>query len=178
MVSKRVEEIVKIERPSSILFYLPLSFEPNLISLLKKLRRRKVDIFVPFIEEFTFKMVKFRLPLKKSSFGTLESGYSKKRIERVDIVIVPVLGVDHSFRRVGFGKGMYDRFYETLKNRATLIFVQNIGCCSRERVTERHDIRADYYITPYLSLKIKDFGTYATRNYNRASSYRFCNINN
>ena len=101
-------------------------------------------------------MVKFRLPLRKSSFGTLESGNSKRKIDMVDIVIVPVIGIDKSFKRIGFGKGMYDRFYESLKNKPTLIFVQNTSCISTEIITEKYDIRADYYITPNLSLKIKD----------------------
>jgi 5-formyltetrahydrofolate cyclo-ligase len=177
-VAKRVTNILRKERPRSILFYLPLQFEPNLMPILKRLRREKADIFVPFIDSFTFKMVKFRLPLKKSSFGTMESGNSKRIIERVDLVIVPVIGVDSTFRRVGFGKGMYDRFYASLKNRATLIFVQNISCYSREIVTDSYDIKADYYVTPHLSLKIKDLKTDATRNYNRASSYRFCSSTN
>jgi 5-formyltetrahydrofolate cyclo-ligase len=125
-----------------------------------------------------FKMVKFRLPLKKSQFGTLESGNSKREITRVDIVIVPILGADKNFQRVGFGKGMYDRFYETLKNRPTLIFVQNITCLSKDKITDEHDIRANYYITPDILLEIKDFGNNAIRNYYGAFSNRFCCFNN
>lgn len=173
-INSYLKEIISELNPKSILFYMPLSFEPNILPLLKSLRRRGIDTFVPFIDGVTFKMVKFRLPLHKSSFGTLESGNSKRKVERVDIVIVPVIGIDRSFRRVGFGKGMYDRFYQTLKGKTKLIFVQNIGCLSREIITERHDIRADYYITPHLSLKIKDLKTNANRSFNRAYSNRFC----
>jgi len=155
-VSNSLEKILLLEKPKSILFYLPLEIEPDILLLLKKFRKRNIKIFVPFIDSITFKMVKFRLPLKKSQFGTLESGNSKRKIDRVDIVIAPTIGIDMSFRRIGFGKGMYDRFYESLKKRPKLIFVQNISCISREEITEKHDIRADYYITQNLSLKIKD----------------------
>ena len=155
-ISSFLDKILFQEKPQSILFYLPLAIEPDIFLVLKKYRKRKVDIFVPFIDGISFKMVKFRLPLKKSKFGTLESGNSKIKIDRVDIVIVPVIGIDKSFKRIGFGKGMYDRFYESIKNRPRLIFVQNISCVSEEIITEKHDIRANYYITPNLSLKIKD----------------------
>jgi 5-formyltetrahydrofolate cyclo-ligase len=174
---KTIRKIGK-KNAKSILFYLPLDIEPNILRVLLKLRKEGVDIFVPFIEGIMFKMVKFRLPLKKSQFGTLESGNSKREITRVDIVIVPILGADKNFQRVGFGKGMYDRFYETLKNRPTLIFVQNITCLSKDKITDEHDIRANYYITPDILLEIKDFGNNAIRNYYGAFSNRFCCFNN
>jgi len=155
-VSRWLEMIISAEKPKSILFYLPLTIEPNILPLLKKYRKGKADIFVPFIDGITFKMVKFRLPLRKSRFGTLESGNSKRKIDRVDMVIVPVVGIDKNFKRIGFGKGMYDRFYESLKNRPTLVFVQNISCISKNIITEKHDIQADYYITQNIFLKIKD----------------------
>ena len=40
-------------------------------------------------------MVKFRLPLKKSQFGTLESGNSKRKIDRVDITDTEVRVIDY-----------------------------------------------------------------------------------
>jgi len=155
-ISQKIDEIIRKEKPKSILFYTPLKIEPDIFPLIKKYRRQNIEILTPFIYGISFKMVKFRLPLRKSSFGTLESGNSKRKIDMVDIVIVPVIGIDKSFKRIGFGKGMYDRFYESLKNKPTLIFVQNLSCVSQNIITEKHDIRADYYITPNLSLKIKD----------------------
>ncbi len=90
-------------------------------------------------------MVKLRLPLEKSSFGTLESRNSKVKIFRVDIMVVPVIGVDSKMRRVGFGKGMYDRFFETLKNRPKVVFLQLLKHKSKIEIGEKHDIVGDYY---------------------------------
>ncbi len=176
-INRYLEQLFIKLKPKSILFYMPLKFEPNVLPILKNLQKKKVEIFTPFIYGKTFKMVKFRLPLIKSSFGTFESGNSKREVQRVDIVIVPVIGIDANFKRVGFGKGMYDQFFPTLKNRPIIIFVQNIGIVAKTVITEQHDIRANYYITPYLSLKIKDLKTDANRSFNRANSIRFCHIN-
>lgn len=63
----------------------------------------------------SFKMVPFRLPLKKKKFGIYEAGNSLRDIKNIDVAIVPVVGVDGNLQRVGFGKGMYDRFFEKLK---------------------------------------------------------------
>ncbi|HIO70735.1 MAG TPA: 5-formyltetrahydrofolate cyclo-ligase [Campylobacterales bacterium] len=165
-VNQKLELLLNLLKPKSILFYLPLKFEPDIYPLLKKFRKKGVDIYIPFIEGDTFKMVKFRLPLFRSGFGTLESGNSKMKIKRVDIVIVPVIGIDRSFRRIGLGKGMYDRFFQNLPKRPITIFTQNLECISKTTITENHDIRADYYITP----KTKDMKRDVNRNFNRSNS--------
>ncbi len=67
-------------------------------------------------------------------------------------MIVPVVGVDGDLRRVGFGKGMYDRFYATLKRRPVVVFVQRKKCMTKERICDAYDIEADYYITPEVTL--------------------------
>jgi 5-formyltetrahydrofolate cyclo-ligase len=147
IVLKKLDEIIKYLKPKSILFYAPLKTEVNLMSLLKKYRK-KIDIYLPFIEGESFKMVKYRLPLKKNSFNVLEPRNSSFKIKNVDMIIVPVVGVDGNFKRVGFGKGMYDRFYEGLKSKPTVIFVQRVRCLTKERITDAYDISADFYITP------------------------------
>ena len=145
-ILKKLDEIIKYLKPKSILFYAPLKSEVNLMPLLKKYRK-KIDIFLPFIEEKSFKMVKYRLPLKRNNFNVLEPKNSYFKIKDVDMIIVPVVGVDGNFKRVGFGKGMYDRFYEKLKSKPIVIFVQRVKCFTKERITDAYDISADFYIT-------------------------------
>ena len=147
IVAKKLESLIESISPKSILFFMPLKIEPNLKKLINKYRK-KVDIFIPFIEEKSFKMVKYRLPLKKDSFGVLSSNNSFFKQKSVDMIIVPVIGVDGNFKRVGFGKGMYDRFYEKLKNKPIVVFVQTKKCFTKKIVTNWHDISCDFYITP------------------------------
>ena len=65
----------------------------------------------------SFKMVPLRLPLERKAFGIYEPRASHRKINLIDVAIVPAVGVDGSLRRIGFGKGMYDRFFPTLKTR-------------------------------------------------------------
>ena len=147
IVSKRVNEIIDYHKPKSILFYLPMKIESNLFPSLKQFRK-KLKIFVPFIEGESFKMVQFRLPLRRNSFGILQPLNSQKRNRSIDMIVVPVIGIDKDYRRVGFGKGMYDRFYEKLKKKPIVVFVQRVECKCKHKVTKYYDIKADYYITP------------------------------
>jgi 5-formyltetrahydrofolate cyclo-ligase len=134
-----------------ILFYTSLPFEANTSKSIQKLRK-KCDIFVPFMEGESFKMVPFRLPLKKKKFGIYEAGNSLRDIKRVDIAIVPIVGVDGNLQRVGFGKGMYDRFFAKLKKRPYTIFIQSEFCYTKELVCDEHDISCDLIITPNINV--------------------------
>ncbi len=97
----------------NVMLYLPLKNEVNLYSLILRLRKEKKALYVPFMEGASFRLVKYRLPLKKKQFGIKEPNDSKQfRIKNIDLAIVPMVGTDETHRRVGFGKGMYDRFFE------------------------------------------------------------------
>ncbi|MGE4397194.1 MAG: 5-formyltetrahydrofolate cyclo-ligase [Sulfurimonas sp.] len=138
-----------------ILFYTSLPFEANTAKSIEKLRK-KCDIFVPFMEGESFKMVPFRLPLKKKKFGIYEAGKSLRDIKKVDIAIVPVVGVDGNLQRVGFGKGMYDRFFEKLKKRPYTIFIQSEFCYTKELICDEYDITCDLIITPNITVQNKN----------------------
>jgi 5-formyltetrahydrofolate cyclo-ligase len=131
------------------MLYIPLDIEVNIMLLIKELRMEKKIIFVPFMEGKSFRLVKYRLPLKNKQFGVREPKSSKvyKRI-KIDLSIVPIIATDSSLRRVGFGKGMYDRFFEIYKKDIKrTIFVMRSLCFSKEIITNNYDIKGDILIT-------------------------------
>jgi len=134
----------------NIMLYLPLKTEVDLYPLIKQLRREKRTLYVPFMEGKSFRVVKYRYPLEKKRFGIKEPKDSKQyRIKKLDIAIVPIVGMDVTQRRVGFGKGMYDRFFEKeIKNINKIVFVARELCYSKEIITDNHDVKADIVIVP------------------------------
>ena len=136
-------------RANHVMLYIPLGTEVNLYPLLQRLRKEKKLIYVPFMEGTSFRLVKYRLPLKKKQFGIKEPNDSKQyRIKNIDIAIVPIVGVDVTHRRVGFGKGMYDRFYEKQNEYIKkTVFVARELCYSKEIITDDYDVKADMIIT-------------------------------
>ena len=135
----------------SIMLYIPLGMEVNIMPLIRRLRRDKRVLFVPFMEGESFRLVKYRLPLTKKKFGILEPKDSKQyRRREIDIAIVPIIGIDLIQRRIGFGKGMYDRFFQQeQKNIKKTIFISRIRCTSNRVLTDNYDIRADKIITAF-----------------------------
>ena len=96
----------------------------------------------------SFKMVPFRLPLKKKNFGIYEAGNTIRNINKIDIAIVPTIGVDGRLQRIGFGKGMYDRFFEKLKKRPYMIFIQPEFCYTKKIICDDYDVACDLLLTP------------------------------
>lgn len=144
--SKILEQIL-LHKPKIVLAYIPLDIEVDIMPLIKKLKKEKIcEVYVPFMVGKTFKAVKYRLPLKKKQFGIKEPNNSTLKA-KIDLAIVPIVGTDNTNRRVGFGRGMYDRFFENLSPQPIKIFTQRTLCNSSKTVTSSHDIKADFIIT-------------------------------
>ena len=152
-VNAQLENIISTYNPHSILFYLPMPHEVDVRKVLNK-ERKKRSIYVPFMVDDSFKMVAYRQPLRRGKFNINEPRNSFVNIKHVDMIIVPILGIDKTYRRIGFGKGMYDRFYERLKKKPLVIFLQTTLCYTSSVITDDYDIKADYVITPKKLIKL------------------------
>ena len=140
-------KFIMLSKPKKILAYIPLEMEVNIMPLINKLKKEKIcEVYVPYMVDETFKIVKYRLPLYKKKFGIKEPNNSTLKTT-VDMAIVPIVGTDITNRRVGFGRGMYDRYFAKLKKQPIKVFVQRKLCKSKQIVTEIHDIKADFIIT-------------------------------
>ena len=149
MVCKQLSREIEHRRSKVIMLYIPLKIEVNISSLIRELRRERKIVLVPFMEGESFSLVKYRLPLKIKKFGVKEPPYSKRYYNKIDLAIVPVIGIDKRFRRVGFGKGFYDRFFEkNHKNIKEVLFVGRKNCISSEVITDDYDVKGELYITP------------------------------
>jgi 5-formyltetrahydrofolate cyclo-ligase len=147
LVTARLQALIERLGCRSLLMYLPMPHEPDVRKLMRRYRVRG-QVYVPFMEQESFKLVKYRLPLIKKKYGILEPPDSCFYRARIDLAVVPVVGVDARLRRIGFGKGMYDRFFSRLDSKPLIVFVQLERCFTTETVTDDYDVQADFYITP------------------------------
>jgi 5-formyltetrahydrofolate cyclo-ligase len=101
------------------------------------------------MEGESFRLVQYRLPLRRGRFGVREPRFSNRYTkELIDIAVVPIVGTDPTGRRIGFGQGMYDRFFAREGSRiARTIFVQRCLQWSPEILTDGHDVQADEIVT-------------------------------
>lgn len=145
-----LSDIIQQQKADTIMLYLPLAIEVNLYPLIKKLRQNKKSLYVPFMEGKSFRLVKYRLPLKRKKFSIKEPNDSKQyRPKQIDIAIVPIVAIDNRCKRIGFGRGMYDRFFEKEKKSIQqTIFIARDLCYAHKPITDHYDVQADMIITP------------------------------
>ena len=153
----------ELRNAQSILGFWPLGIEPDIRMTLNTLRRQK-KVYLPFMEDDSFKMVPFRLPLEPKRFGIYEPGNTNRKIKKIDVAIVPAVGVDGEGRRIGFGKGMYDRFFARLRKKPYIIFVQSELCKTTKYICDDYDVKADQLITPHARYSVMKGTNYDKRN--------------
>lgn len=152
-----------------MLLYYPLASELDISPLLYKLKK-KIQVFVPYIQGDEFCAVPFRLPLKRGKFGILQPLKANFCAKKLDLIVVPSIACDGRLGRIGFGKGYYDRFCAKLSCKPYIIFVSYLNIFVKERVTEDFDICGDVVLSPRCGLRRKKIGICMDRPYN---SHRF-----
>ncbi|CAA6817417.1 MAG: 5-formyltetrahydrofolate cyclo-ligase (EC [uncultured Sulfurovum sp.] len=148
-LSNTLYKLIKKQKQKIIMLYIPLKIEVNISDLSFRLKKEKKTLLVPFMEGESFSLVKYRLPLNKKQFGVKEPENTNKYKHKIDLAIVPIIGTDETLRRVGFGKGFYDRFFEKNHKRIhKILFVGREYCVSSKIITDDHDVKGLDYLTP------------------------------
>jgi 5-formyltetrahydrofolate cyclo-ligase len=144
---QKLKKFIDIYKPKTVLLYIPMGLEVDVLPLINELRREQIRVYVPFMVEDSFKLVKYRLPLNVKRFGIKEPRNSFAWHKKIDLAIVPVVGIDKVCKRIGFGKGMYDRFFYRLNYKPVTVFTQLTLCKADKILTDNYDIQADFIIT-------------------------------
>ncbi|WP_101002953.1 5-formyltetrahydrofolate cyclo-ligase [Helicobacter pylori] len=152
---------LKLKDYQNILLYSPLGHELDIRPLILKLRQKNKRVWLPksikkgadFSKE-GFTIAPFRLPLRRLGWFD-EPSLSRYYKLELDCIVVPILGMDTSFRRVGFGLGMYDRSLPPLLQlkRPLIVFVSRELAIANGVLTDAHDIEADLYINARIVMK-------------------------
>ncbi len=148
VLNKEITEYILKNRFKNIMAYIPLKREVNISPLIKELRQKGINLYIPFMEGKSFRLVKYRLPLEVKKFNIKEAKVSNVKVKNIDLAIVPILGVDINFKRIGFGKGMYDRFFEkNSKIVKKVIFIERDLYICTTNITDKFDISAECIFT-------------------------------
>lgn len=105
---------------SKVVFvYVSMEDEINTIEIIKRLFEDKKVVAVPKIFKNPKRMEALRIDSfddlnQKGAFGILEPSFEAQNIsDLVDLTIVPGLAFEPSGKRVGYGGGYYDKFFNS-----------------------------------------------------------------
>jgi 5-formyltetrahydrofolate cyclo-ligase len=105
-----------------IALYLPFDRETDTAALVAAARRRGLRLFVPVIVDRRHSRIRF-YPFdgktRRGVFGiSVPSSLARPTASRwLNLIVVPLVGVDASGRRLGMGGGFYDRALEFRRRR-------------------------------------------------------------
>ena len=136
------------QQADTIMAYMAMPSEPDLGPVIGEILARGKTLVLPRCEpgcRLSARRVTSLEGLIPGAFGILEPGPELPKADpgEIDLVLVPGLAFDRTGRRLGQGKGYYDRFLCTCSGRT-------MGVCRRtldEIPTEDHDIRMDAVVT-------------------------------
>jgi 5-formyltetrahydrofolate cyclo-ligase len=102
--------------------YLPFDREADTAALIAAARRRGVRLFVPVIVDRRHSRIRFyplEGKLKRGVFGiAVPSSQASPTASRwLNLIVIPLVGVDALGRRLGMGGGFYDRALEFRRRR-------------------------------------------------------------
>ena len=122
LAAKAVAGLPMFRAGKRIALYLPFDREADTAALIAAARRRGVRLFVPVIVDRRHSRIRFyplEGKLKRGVFGiAVPSSQALPTASRwLNLIVIPLVGVDALGRRLGMGGGFYDRALEFRRRR-------------------------------------------------------------
>ena len=126
LIEKKLEALEPFRKAEKILFYWPLPGEPDIKNLIRKAKREGKVVALPLIKGKDIRPYKFTSfrDLVKGPWEILQPKEKKSlrlSLRELDLVFVPGLAFDKKNRRLGRGKGYYDRLLKRLPSKTLKI---------------------------------------------------------
>ena len=140
-----------------VALYLPFDAESNTAALIAAAWRRRVQVFVPVISDRRHCRMRFYPLTRTTEPGEFGISVPRLRLTAVsprwlDLIVIPLVGVDSDGRRLGMGSGYYDRALAFRRRRRFWKGPHLVGLafdCQRTKVkfADAWDLRLDSLAT-------------------------------
>lgn len=159
LITDRLINFIEANEINSIHLFLPIikKKEFNTYPLIDHLKERGIKIYIPKVvsaTELEHYMLDESCVIEENNWGVPEpvSG-TKFKLQRVDLILVPLIIADKSGHRIGYGKGYYDRFLKEVE--ANKVGISLMPLLDEIPFVENNDISLDELISPYETVILK-----------------------
>lgn len=156
-IQKKLKALSHLAKAKSVLFYVPINHEVDLLSLAKKCREAGKTVLFPRVLENRIRpaeVVDFTRDFARGAFNIPEPT-GKLFSGTIDLVLVPGVVFGKNFQRIGYGKGFYDSFLNSGQCRYSIGVGYDFQLVSAVPSFE-HDVELDAIITENESLENQD----------------------
>jgi 5-formyltetrahydrofolate cyclo-ligase len=157
LAAKAVAGLPMFRAGKRIALYLPFDRETDTAALVAAARRRGVHIFVPVIVDRRHARIRFYPLDRRTRCGTFGISVPSRLTRPVparwlNLIVIPLVGVDARGRRLGMGGGFYDRALEFRRRRGRWAGPRLVGLafdCQRteSRFADTWDVSLDALAT-------------------------------
>jgi 5-formyltetrahydrofolate cyclo-ligase len=114
LAASAITRLAEFKSGARIAIYLPFDRETNTAALLTAARRRGIRLYVPVVSDLRHRRLSFYPLAGKTRPGVFGISVPRRNgrpaaARWLDLIVVPLVGVDADGRRLGFGGGFYDR---------------------------------------------------------------------
>ena len=142
MIMERIKELPEYREARTVLAFIPLPDEPDIMPLLADDPR----VLFPYIEDG---LMHFSASdeFHMSSYGAMEAGHAEADYDSA-LMLVPLLGYSRHLQRLGRGGGFYDRYIAANRERIITAGIAFSISLLEDFEGEDHDAVLDMVITP------------------------------
>lgn len=156
LIVAAIEQMPCFEAAKTVLIYYPMRNEIDVLSLIKKYKKKKTFLF-PVTHRFSMDACPYEgnAKMHRGKYNIPEPTTAPYK-ESIDLIIVPGVGFDKQGNRLGRGGGYYDKFITSVRKNTKLIGVGYDFQLIEEVPVNRRDKKMDYIVTPSMgAIKIK-----------------------
>lgn len=153
-IAKKLFDLAVFKKARCVCFYMSMPEEADTSFAVDKALSLGKKVVLPCCEsaetELRLYQISDRRTLKENDYGILEPVPDQSVLvdpAEVDLVVVPGLLFDRKNRRLGRGKGYYDRFLGRLQPGVFKVGLAFLFQVAEEIPTEAHDVKLDLVIT-------------------------------
>jgi 5-formyltetrahydrofolate cyclo-ligase len=122
LAAKAVAGLPRFRAGKRIALYLPFDRETDTAALIAAARRRGLRVFVPVVVDRRHSRIRFYPFDGKTRRGVFGIAVPKNTAHPIaprwlNLIVIPLVGVDTAGRRLGMGGGFYDRALEFRRRR-------------------------------------------------------------
>ena len=129
-----------------------------IVNLLRKNNKKVVTSKSNFdTAEMTHFLIEEKTEFFKNSYNILEPKNAETiAIQKIEVIVIPLLAFDIKGHRVGYGKGFYDRFLSQCDPNAIFIGVSFFNAVSPIDNIDAKDVKLDICVLPAQIIFFKD----------------------
>ena len=146
-IQKRLKKIYAFKNAEKIGVYFPIGSEILTQDIIQELLSNSKEVFLPKImgDKMEFRKIVDFSSLEKGNFDIMEPKNDCKIDNKLDVILVPTVGITPNGIRLGYGKGFYDKFLA--ENKTTTISLILEKQIVKNIPKSKHDIIINWIVT-------------------------------